>query len=690
MARPREVLDAFLNYAGAPVRAAGSTNGLLIMCLLFHIYDVIALGFRQSSVRLGFYIIIAVFAWATVFKSDPAVMDVDDLKTPLILSTLSFLFPYLGNLIPFLQAWQFYQTLVVFFPVWVIYLAFSVGGTTTTNVIRWVIIGFWIFLFLPTFLYSLSADLNLTEMETGLNINQVIASSSSKLKSNVYRFWDNLKQIPTKAVNSLNKMMNYATGGLYASEVEKNEKEQIGVYLENLRSSDSKFYEGEKVTVWGNIKARTLEEDINIDISCYSEEGKNKIDGTATPEHMNVAGQEEEWIDCVFEELNPGRKKVVINAIFNFETKSYLKTYYMNKETLRTLNRENVDVLSKYGISHVNPITIFTNGPVGIGIGSVDPLPVGIWMDDDNVPLYFGISLDNRWEGKIREITELEVQVHDSLHLTNCDHDFEFVETNNEGYNVYHMVPSKKTQNITNFHTIRCRLEVEDPRSLLDNNPITTRYFRVSAKYIYELEKSTTVEIIKVEEYEEVTPEEKEIEVEDWEILDEGEIELKIRGAASNYGIPQHIALGIAMQESSMEHYNPDGSVKMSNANCMGLMQVQLDSRDGTYNSMCSMNKEDLKDINNNIECGMKILKGKYNMVCDSNDHPLIRQYIGKSEYELKVREWCKIDEHLNDYLEYDKDCNKMAIRAYNGLGCAENADVNYVEKVLDYAEKYK
>ncbi len=692
-----------LNWVGDRIHPSKSPNLLLIICLLFHVYDAMALGFRQSSVRLGFYIVIAIFAWATIFKSDPAVMDVDDLKTPLILSTLSFLFPYLGNIIPFLQASQFYQALVVFFPIWVIYLAFSVGGTTTTNMIRWGIIGFWIFFFLPTFIFTLSADLNLTEMETGLNINQVVASSLNKVKSNIYRFWDNLKQIPKNIISSFNTMMNYATGGLYASEVEKNENEQIGVYLENLRSSDSKFYEGEKITVWGNIKARTLEEDIDIDLSCYAEEGKKNVEGNVTPEYMNVAGQEEEWIDCVFDRLNSGRKKVVINAIFNFETKSYLKTYYMNKETLRTLNRENVDVLSKYGISHVNPITIFTNGPLGIGIGSVDPLPVGIWVDDENVPLYFGISLDNRWEGKIREITELEVQIHDSLHLTNCDHEFEFVETTKEGYNIYHMVPNEKTENITNFHTIRCRLEVEDPRSLLDNNPITTRYFRVSANYIYELEKSTTVEIIKVEEDEEL-PEEEEIEVEDWEILDEDEIELKIRGAASNYGIPQHIALGIAMQESSMEHYYSDGSVKMSNANCIGLMQVQLDSGGGTYNSMCSMSIEDLKDINNNIECGIRILKSKYDMVCHSFVTPIIRPS-GNSVYKEKViYQWEKEPydkEYLDQYLEYDGNCDKMAIRAYNGLWAdgeglwidgklVDTADEEYVERVLTHAVKYK
>ncbi|MDD5087017.1 MAG: transglycosylase SLT domain-containing protein [Candidatus Nanoarchaeia archaeon] len=795
------------NWVGDRIHPSKSPNLLLVICLLFHVYDAMVLGFRQSSVRLGFYIVIAVFAWATTFKSDPSVMDVDDLKTPLILSTLSFLFPYLGNLIPFLQASQIYQWFVVFFPIWVIYLTFAVGGTSLTNIIRWGVIIFWVFLALPTLIYSLSIDLNLTEVETGLNINQVVAGSWSKFKSNAYRFGDNLKQIPKNIISSFNKMMNYATGGLYASDVEKNEKEPIGVYLENVRPSDSKFYEGERVTVWGNIKAKNFEgdmdkDDIDVDISCYAEENKNKIEGNVTPKHMNVAGQEEEWIDCVFERLNSGRPKVVINALFNFETKSYLKTYYMNKETLRTLNRENVDVLSKYGISHVNPVTIFTNGPVGIGIGSVDPLPVGIWVDgeNENVPLYFGISLDNRWEGKIREITELEVQVHDSLELTNCDHEFNFVETNKDGYDVYHMVPSKKTENITNFYTIRCRLNVEDPNSLLDNNPITTREFRVSAKYIYELEKSTTVEIIKVEDYkseENAMTDESEIrelndqidkevckeistcsdynanfydklgfdnqiwcdtdpcnlncysyfkksgsdvyyescsecpryttiqglpskdycniylskdycekdicnfrenditcrwdgstcgmsylkeevttEGEDWKNLPyqtTDEIKSKLRSAAEQNNIPPEILLGVGYTESTFNK-NEVGD----NGESIGLMQINYE----IHKYKCNLNsKEDIFDINRNIECAISIIKGHYNSFCDAE---------GRKSFRNKVNYNCENQEYRDKYnsYSYESDCWNMVLRAYNGFGCANAEIADYVEEVREGIEK--
>jgi hypothetical protein len=184
--------------------------------------------------------------------------------------------------------------------------------------------------------------------------------------------------------------------------------------------------------------------------------------------------------------------------------------------------------------------------------------------------------------------------------------------------------------------------------------------------------------------------------IEEWEELPNDQVELKIRAAASKYNIPQHIALGVAMQESSMNHYNEDGTVKSrvvededgNTQEVIGIMQVALD-KNSDYCSACDMDKQDLKDINKNIDCGMKILRDKYNLFCDSDDNALMRGFIGISEYELKIGEWCKINEHLEKYLEYDKDCDKMAIRAYNGLGCSENADVIYVERVLAHAAEY-
>ncbi|MBU1946172.1 MAG: hypothetical protein KKC54_04345, partial [Nanoarchaeota archaeon] len=62
------------------------------------------------------------------------------------------------------------------------------------------------------------------------------------------------------------KQLEYATGGYYNSQVEQNTdpNSQLGVYIENLQAADKQFYENEQVTVWGDLKARTLDEPINI------------------------------------------------------------------------------------------------------------------------------------------------------------------------------------------------------------------------------------------------------------------------------------------------------------------------------------------------------------------------------------------------------------------------------------------
>jgi len=480
-----------------------------IICLFIHLYDI-STRFSEASARLAMYIVLAIIAWVVVFKSEGGVLDVLDLKTPLILSTIAFVIPYLGNVLPFLQSSQAYQTVIIFFPVWILYLVFVIDGTKFLRFMQFVIIAIMLLLFLPSFIVNISADLQLRDIQTGINVQETIADGSRDMLQNLNMFWGNLKVIPGQLWNEVFiKPMRYATGDYYTGTVDEYEHEPVGVYLEGLAAADPKFFEGEKIIVWAVLKAKTLDNEININVSCYAKEGDKKINGNITPKNeFNIAGEEEEYLDCVFDKLNPGKKNVIFNAEFNFETMAYLKTYFMDKERLRAFDRDEIDVFNHYKISYRNPIAIYTNGPVGIGMRTQDKLPVGVYSNQDNIPFFFGITIENNWEGIIKNVTNLEVQVHDSLELTNCDHEFEFKEINEDNYNVYSLVPDKRTENIETgkFHSIQCRLNPADPKSLLGNEPITTRYFKVTANYIYELEKSTPVEIEEVKDY--VSPEE--------------------------------------------------------------------------------------------------------------------------------------------------------------------------------------
>jgi len=408
---------------------------------------------------------------------------------------------------------------------------------------------------------------------------------------------------------------------------------------------------------------------------------------------------------------------VVFNAEFNFETMAYLKLYFINKETLRSFKRDNIDVFDFYDINHINPVAIYTNGPIGIGMGIKKELPIGVYTDKENIPFSLGITIQNDWDGIIKDVTELNVYVHDSIELIRCDHEMEnkgHVDEEQANYNVYSLiVPNRRTQNISDYETITCSVNAIDPESLLGGESIITRYFRVSTKYIYELEKSTPIEVAETEYYDlydfstrtwcEADPcniencywdedkmkcvekEEEEIPiVGEWRSYDDSEVELKIRGAAKEYDVPEKLALGIAETENNGLKHTETVNWK----NCVGVMQIEIDKNN--WCSSCSMTKEDLYDINNNIECGVRIFKSKYSLFCHDDGSTKMRDS-GKSDYQEKVEFWCKNPLYVKKYLEYDKDCIKMAIRGYNGLGCDESdgANVDYVEEVVENMKKF-
>ena len=793
MARAKDVGKNFLRWMNKGFTANPSITLFVIISLVIHLIDVFS-DFRNTNFRVFAYFILTIAAWLTLFKDqeNPGVIDIANIKIPLILSSIAIFAPYLGGVIPFLGSSQAFQTAIIFFPAWVLFLCFAMGQNWFIIICRWIIVLLLLFLVFPAIINGFINDLRIGDIETGINVQQTISNTMRDLSYGVNSVVKNIGKAWKDAWNSLIKT---ATGDYYTGKVDEYEDEPVGVYLEDLQAADSKFFEGEKITAWAVLKAKTLDKEININVSCYAKEGDKKIEGDITPQNeFNIATEEEEYLDCTFDKFNPGKMDVTFNAEFNFETMAYLKTYFMDKERLRALTREGIDVFEHYKISHRNPIAIYTNGPVGIGMRTAEPLPVGVYSDKENIPFFFGITVENNWEGTIKKITDLEIQVHDSLELTNCDHEFEFKE-NKDGYNIYSLIPDKRTEDIKTgkFHSIQCRLNPADPKSLLGSEPITTRYFRVTANYIYELEKSVPVEIEEVKEY--ISPEEamtsdeeaqefkdklneivdgktnkeeackviskcsdydanyydklgfnnqiwcddnpcnldcyssfkksgdeisydscKEcplyitiqdmpsedycniylsedycekdicnfrdynikcqwydnkcvmgfLKKEEWKDYDDSEVELKLRVAAKENNIPTEILLGVAYTESTFNknEVGEDGEI--------GLMQINF----SLHKNECNLeSKDELFDINKNIECGIKILKNNYYSYCDAD---------GRKSFRSKVDVKCDNQEFRTKYYaySYESDCWNMALRAYNGFGCENEIVAGYVEDV--------
>ena len=297
------------------------------------------------------------------------------------------------------------------------------------------------------------------------------------------------------------RQLEYATGGYYEGQVEKNVAEPLGVYIENIEKAEKEFYEDERILVWATIKARTLDEEhpVNVNLSCVADEsleGEGGVKGEITPTEkktFQIETFEEEDISCQFNAgLEEGSHQIKLTAEFDFTTMAYLKTYFMEKERRRALIRDGVDIFDEYGIKDRTPIAIYTNGPVKIGAETTKSLPLGVDKTAGMTMPRLGITLENKWLGKIKEIKSLDIEVPDSISIVDCDYSFDGPwPGSEEGFVVYKLEEDEKAneklKDIEAYRSINCRLKIDNPDDLLGSTPLSVKYYRISTDYVYEL-----------------------------------------------------------------------------------------------------------------------------------------------------------------------------------------------------------
>ena len=299
----------------------------------------------------------------------------------------------------------------------------------------------------------------------------------------------------------------YATGGYFTGQVEESsEDERLGIYIENIASADPVIMEGNKVTIWADIRGKTIDEEVDITMDCKADKGnENKI---SEPKDITIYTYEEDYLNCEFSELPKGAVKVTFTADYNFKTMGYVKAYFMDQERLRALRSQDRDPLMEYDIRDKNPTAVYSNGPIRLGMGTVEVHPISVGYDDEKVSRV-GITLENKWEGKIKGVEDFEIQVPASMELRECDHEMEQVtpescldlcrgneECEEEcfDYNFYSLKEEEKKRfkDIDDFVTVKCFLYTNSKNDLLGNAPISTKYIRTVVDYNYSSEAYKT------------------------------------------------------------------------------------------------------------------------------------------------------------------------------------------------------
>ncbi|MBN2567133.1 hypothetical protein JXB02_03570 [Candidatus Woesearchaeota archaeon] len=327
-------------------------------------------------------------------------------------------------------------------------------------------------------------------------------------------FVNNLWQKTDKQIqDTWEKQFAYATGDYFTGEVEDSLEEPIGVYLEDMEQADQNYKEGEPVIVWATVRAKTLRDTpVTILFKCNATEYGHKTRGAVVPDQIIVLTQEEEDVLCTFDNdnlLEGGVQKVLIAANFTFKTMAYVRTYFMDQDRLRSMLREDIDIAAYFGLIDLNPIAIYTPGPISLGMDTKEP-PIGIATTGQGYGVSrLGVTIDNAQDGVVKKIRSVKIYVPDSMDINIgagtpqdrglCSHAFVASPIQDQpGYNAYELSQEEldRPKEFDTFQSFSCRVNIQDPQGVLNGQPIAIQYFKAVVEYDYELQETINVRVM--------------------------------------------------------------------------------------------------------------------------------------------------------------------------------------------------
>ncbi len=307
-------------------------------------------------------------------------------------------------------------------------------------------------------------------------------------KSFAKGIWDAGKIFVGGFMTPINNLMCPECG----ANAEDNER---GIYLENLRSTDSTYYTGSDVFVQGKLRAKNINGSIKVNTLCYVPGEKQ---GIVTPAAVSLTYNDENYLDCQLGQLSAGSKEVKFVSSFEYQTDAWITYTFMDTNTLNALNMQNDELYTKLNIPR-KAVATYTGGPVEIGLPQLSQ-PFRIDPKDPNSVTYpFGVSLTNKWtQGKIVKGLYYRLEVPITLTLQNCNRKISKYEKT-EDANIYTFSIDDANVRET-FDSVTCRMYVDEANvdKLLGNDIKSIKTFNAKVRYLYSIEQSIYVNIEKI------------------------------------------------------------------------------------------------------------------------------------------------------------------------------------------------
>lgn len=312
-------------------------------------------------------------------------------------------------------------------------------------------------------------------------LTKFMANSFERMTTSVGAF---IKGVRTGFVD----LKNQSLGEYYTGQVEQN-KEQTGVFITDFHVT-GKQYDTVPVVAYGYIKARSFVDDITITPSCYAQSVTNRskvYQGTVDPPVLeNIYIEDQRGVICSFENygtlgsstgsgsLPADRYQVFLVLDFNFETWAYKQYYFVDRSYLIYLKTNGINPITKLQIPQKTK-TIYTNGPVMIGMDDAVEMPFAISSESTNY-LPIGMTIDDKPQlygvkGQVVKVYEYTLRLPEAFTINtgkrSCTVDSRWIsneaDPNVTGYRIYKFSIDANTPNLNlteSYMTLNCNVEI--------------------------------------------------------------------------------------------------------------------------------------------------------------------------------------------------------------------------------------
>lgn len=509
-------------------------KGFFFVALLLYTVDLVfrsGLGFGETAIPavtpllLAGYIFLAVWAAFGVFKADDPEHRLRNLGRFLIFSAIATFAPHIANLLykllPSLATHFIFLLLLAFLnQIWLWYI-FATHGESLGKVFYWMFILYICFLIIAAiYATNLASQLSTLDIASGKGIGQqqLFKDLYTKVLDALTRIVQSVGKTWRTGGEKINETLSYASGDYYTGQVDRKATVLNKIELKEIKATQPAFRDIDPVTVFTTLATETLDTSLGTaTIACGAandgSKGMRHYNATPVPAEITLTPYDSLDISCTFDAgtfKTPETRSATINisASFGFTTQAYLKTYWMEKQRLIEMRRNEKDPLAEYNIQDKNPIAVYTNGPLKVGMNIASKGIQGIDRGAPSQDLTLGVTLDNNWQGRLVSLGNLIILTPKGMRVTGvvgqktpprqttCNDPLLKNDTSCDDAvsNIY--ITEPQNADLSKFLTLlfMVRVDAGDYDKIL-KAPITTHFFKMTTSYSYVLFKSMTVPI---------------------------------------------------------------------------------------------------------------------------------------------------------------------------------------------------